>query len=97
MVENLLRETWANLDSHELKLLLEKHIGGPGQFDDRETNPNKFYLPQARASCRVELTFQDKKIVAVKPGPAFDAAEWQKIVEDVESAILVGVPKVGRE
>jgi hypothetical protein len=97
MVENLLRETWANLDSQELKLLLEKRIGGPGQFDGRETNPNKFYLPQARASCRVELTFQDKKIVAVKPGPAFDAAEWQKIVEDIESSILIGLPKVGRE
>jgi hypothetical protein len=56
MVENLLRETWANLDSQELKLLLEKRIGG-GQFDGRDTNPNKFYLPEARASCRVELTF----------------------------------------
>jgi hypothetical protein len=97
MAENLLRETWANLDSHELRLLLDKRIGGPGQFDDRHANPNKFYLPLARASCRVALTFRDKKIVAVEPGPAFDAAEWQKIADEIESAILVGAPKVGRE
>jgi len=35
MAENLLRENWGNLDSQELKLLLEKRIGGPGQFDGR--------------------------------------------------------------
>jgi hypothetical protein len=98
MAENLLRETWANLDSQELKLLLDKRIiGGTGQFDGRETNPNKFYLPLARSCCRVVLTFQDKKIIAVEPGPAFDAAEWQKIADEIESAILVGPPKVGRE
>jgi hypothetical protein len=97
MAENLLRETWANLDSQELKLLLDKRIGGPGQFDGRDVNPNKFYLPCARASCRVALTYQDKKIVAVKPGAAFDAAEWQKIADEIESAVLVGPPKVGRE
>jgi hypothetical protein len=98
MAENLLRETWANLDSQELRLLLNKRIhGGSGQFDGRDTNPNKFYLPLARASCRVALTFRDKKIIAVEPGPAFDAAEWQKIADEIESAILVGPPKVGRE
>jgi hypothetical protein len=97
MAENLLRDTWTDIDPHELKLLLEMRIGGPGQYDGRETNPNKFYLPQARAFCRVELTHQENKIVAVKPGPAFDAAEWQKIVEDIQSSILTGLLKVGRE
>jgi hypothetical protein len=93
MAENLLRETWANLDSHELKLLLDKRIGGPGQFDGRDANPNKFYLPLARESCRVVLTFKDKKIIAVEPGPTFDAAEWQKIAAEIENAILVGSPR----
>src|ERR1700730_5159355 len=97
MAENLLRETWANLDSQELKLLLDKRIGGTGQFDSRDVNPNKFYLPLARASCRVALTYRNKKIVAVEPGAAFDAAEWQKIADGIESAILVGPRKVGRE
>jgi hypothetical protein len=97
MRENLLREHWRNLDSYEFRLLLDKRIGGPGQFDGRDANPNKFYLPLAGASCRVALTFQDKKIVAVEPGSAFDAAEWQKIAGEIESAILVGPPRVGRE
>jgi hypothetical protein len=96
MAKNLLLETWANLNSHELRLLLEKRIGGPGQTD-REANPNKFYLPLARASCRVALTFRGKNIVAVEPGLAFDEAEWQKIADELESAILVGPLKVGRE
>jgi hypothetical protein len=97
MAENLLRETWTNLDSHELRLLLDKRIGGPGQFDGRDTNPNKFYLPLARDSCRVVLTFKAKKIIAIEPGQAFDAAEWKKIADEIENAILVGPPKVGRE
>src|SRR5258706_321215 len=29
--------------------------------------------------------------------PAFDAAEWKKIAEEIENAILVGLPKVGRD
>jgi len=97
VAQNLLRETWTNLDSHELRLLLDTRIGGPGQFDGRETNPNKFYLPVARERCRVVLTFKDKRIIAVEPGPAFDAAEWKKIAEEIENALLVGPPKVGRE
>jgi len=97
MAENLLRETWADLDSHELRLLLDIRIGGPGQFDGRDINPNKFYLPLARESCRVELTFRDKKVVAVAPGPAFDRVEWQKIVDEIENTLLVGPAKVGRE
>jgi hypothetical protein len=95
---NLLRETWANLDSQELRLLLNKRIvGGSGQFDGREANPNKFYLPLARESCRLALTLKDKRIIAVEPGPAFDKAEWQRIAEEIENAVLVGSPKVGRE
>jgi len=98
MAENLLRKTWANLDSQELRLLLNKRIvGGVGQFDDYESNPNKFYLPLARESCRVALTLKDKRIVAVEPGQAFDKAEWQKIAEEIENSVLVGTPKVGRE
>jgi hypothetical protein len=97
MEKNLLRETWSNLDSQELRLLLNQRIGGPGQFDDRAKNPNKFYLPLARLSCRVALTYSGKKIAAVEPGQAFDADEWQRIADEIENAILVGPQKVGRE
>ena len=42
MAENLLRETWANLDSHELRLVLDERIGGPGQHDDRDPTQASF-------------------------------------------------------
>jgi len=51
----------------------------------------------ARSVSVVSQHAKSKKIVAVEPGPAFDDAEWQKIAEEIESAILVGPPKVGRE
>ena len=31
--KNLLRETWTNLDSRELRLLLDIRIGSPGQYE----------------------------------------------------------------
>jgi hypothetical protein len=97
--KNLFRDDWkGKLDSQELKLLLDKRItGGMGQFDGRETNPNKFYIPLARGKCRLVLTYKDNKIDSLEPGPAFDAAEWRKLADEIESAILVGPPKVGRE
>src|SRR5258706_11592272 len=97
MAENLLRASWAKLDSQELRLLLNKRIGGTGQIDSREANLIRLYLPLAGESCRVALTYEDKKIVAVEPGSAFDAAEWQRIADEKENAILVGPLKVGRE
>jgi hypothetical protein len=53
MNKNLLRETWTNLDSFELRLFLDNRIGGPGQTDrERSRNPNTLYLPLARSFCR---------------------------------------------
>lgn len=94
---NLLEETWTNLDSHELRLLLDKRIGGPGQYHDFANNPNTLYLPLTGAPCRIGLTFRDNKIVAIEPGPAFDATEWQRVSEEIEKSILAGSLKVRRE
>jgi len=97
MASNLLSQVLTNLDSFELRLLLDKIIGGPGQYDGRPNNLNKPYLPLAGSSCRIGLTFRDKKIVAIEPGPAFDAAEWERASEEIEKSILAGPVKVGRE
>ena len=97
MTFNLLSKTWTNLDSFELRLLLDKCIGGPGQYDGLPNNANKLYLPLAGSSCRIGLTFRDKKIIAIEPGPAFDATEWERVSEEIEKSILAGSPKVGRE
>src|SRR3954469_2321980 len=93
MTTNLFRSSWADLDFAELRLVLLQHIGAPGQYDDRESNPNTFYLPLAGPSCRIKLTFSDsKQIVAIEPGPAFDASQWEEVVEEIER---IGPNKVG--
>jgi len=95
MTTNLLQSGWFDLDPAELRFILLERIGKPGQYDGRDSNPNTFYLPLAGSSCRIKLTFSDsKQIVAIEPGPAFDAAQWEKVVADVECS---GPIKVGRD
>lgn len=95
MVDNLLDSAWRELDSAELRLLLRKRIPGPGQYDGQSRN--KLYLPLADASCRLVLTYRDRRITAVAPGPSFDAKEWGRIREEIETSILIGPATVGRD
>jgi hypothetical protein len=97
MATNLLRPAWGQLDSHELRILLDNRIGGPGQYEGRATNPDRIHLPLAGAQCRVVLTYCDRQIVSVEPGQAFDAAEWDRIVAEIETSVLTGPTKVGRD
>jgi hypothetical protein len=95
MPQNLLGENWTDLDSDELRLLLRERFGpGLGQYDGDD---DKLYLPLARAQSRIALTFDGSKIVAVEPGQAFDATEWQRVSEEVEHSILKGTSKTGRD
>jgi hypothetical protein len=95
MIANLLSETWENLDYFELRHILDARIGCPGQYDGLSTN--KLYLPLAGSSCRIVLTFRDKKIVAIEPGPTFDAAEWERISQEIEKSVLAGPTRFGRD
>ncbi len=71
MTANLLQTGWTDLDSAELRFILLELIGRPGQYHDRDSNPNTFYLPLADPSCPIKLTFGDRKqIVGIEPGPA---------------------------
>jgi hypothetical protein len=97
MTRNLLKATWTDLDSAELRLLLHERIGGPGQYDDAVGNPDVLYLPLAGAQCCVSLTFRDKKIVRVEPGKAFNPGEWERISREIECSVLTGATKVGRD
>ncbi len=97
MAINLLRPSWGQLDPHELRILLDDHIGGPGQYDDRASNPDRFYLPLAGAQSRLVLTYCDRRIISVEPGQAFDAAEWERIAHEIETSVLTGPTKVGRD
>lgn len=92
---NLLKSDWADFDPAELRLILLQYIGKPGQYSGREQDPNTFYLPLTGTSCQVKLTFSDeKKIIAIETGPAFDNERWERVEEEVEKE---GPPKVGRE
>jgi hypothetical protein len=94
MTTDLLQTGWTDFDSAELRFILLECIGKPGQYDGRDSNPNTFYLPLAGPSCRIKLTFSDsKQIVAIEPGAAFDATQWEQVVEEVERT---GPHKVGR-
>jgi hypothetical protein len=97
MATNLLRPSWGQLDSHELRILLDNRIGGPGQYDGRETNPNRLYLPLAGPQCRVVLTYRGQQITSVEPGPGFDAAQWDAVAEEIETSVLTGPTRVGRD
>lgn len=94
MAANLLRSGWSDLDVGELRFILLERIGRPGQYKDRKSNPNTFYLPLAGSSFRIKVTFSDsKEILVIEPGPAFDAAQWEQVVEEIERT---GPQRVGR-
>lgn len=94
MTHNLLRDAWTNLDSAELRLFLDKRIGGPGQFDGE--NRNLLYLPLADSTCRIVLEFREGRISRIARGSAFNIAEWDQICGEIEDTILVGLIKIGR-
>lgn len=97
MPDSVLGTAWRNVDPHELRLLLDARIGGPGQYSGRSDNPHKFYLPLAGSSCRIVLIFKHGQIAELEPGPAFDPAEWARVSEEIQTSLLTGPLKVGRE
>jgi hypothetical protein len=95
MPQNLLRDTWTDLDRDELRLFLWERFGRSlGQYDGDD---GKLYLPLAGAESQIALTFDGSKIKAVEAGQAFDAAEWDRVAQEIEEAILAGTPKTGRD
>jgi len=95
VTENLLANEWTSLDPIELRLLLQDRVSGPGQYNGQSRN--KLYLPLAGNSCRFVLTYRERKIDRIERGPAFDAADWDRIRKEIETSILVGLPKIGRD
>jgi hypothetical protein len=43
------------------------------------------------------MTYRDRRIVTVEPGQAFNAAEWENIAQEIETTVLTGPRKVGRD
>ena len=77
MAENLLCDSWADLDQADLRLLFQERFGRPGQYDGDE---NVIHLPLAREECRVSLTYKGAKrepgfVRAISP-VALEGALW---------------------
>jgi hypothetical protein len=90
----LYKDTWKVLDFNEILFILLELIGRPGQYEDME-HPNIFSLPLAGGACAVRLTFSDtQEIVAIEPGPVFDANAWQTVSEQIEAIEPI---KAGRD
>lgn len=95
MTANLMEPGWEELDPAELRCVLLEVIGGPGQYDGRESSPNIFYLPLARDECQIKVTFaNDKRIARIEPGASFDRLTWQRVVDELTAP---GPYKIGRE
>lgn len=95
MPSTLLRPEWGSLDPHELRILLDRHFGTPGQYDG--VDDGRLYLPHAGSSSRVVLEFRDGQLADLHPGVAFDSKEWDGIAEVVEQSLLRWEPKTGRD
>jgi hypothetical protein len=68
---NLVRETWNNLDSDELRKLLHERFGYTlGQYAS-DDDP-RLYLPEAGPQSRIALTYKGSKIAAIEPGQSFE-------------------------
>jgi hypothetical protein len=94
---NLLHSSWAQLDRHELRTLLDECIGGPGQYDGQKENPDRFYLPLAGSECRIILDYRNREIVSMEPGPAFDARQWDDIAAEIDRLVNPSSQKIGRD
>ncbi|HTU93077.1 MAG TPA: hypothetical protein VMF69_23555 [Gemmataceae bacterium] len=97
MGTNLLRPTWGQLDPHELRILLDNRIGRPGQYECLATGQYRVYLPLAGPQCRIVLTYCDRQPTSIEAGPAFDAVQWDRIADDIETSVLAGSVKIGRD
>jgi hypothetical protein len=93
---NLLQATLLRADRHELRILIERQIGGPGQYSDRSGYPNRLFVPMAGPECQIVLHFKDGQMAAIEPGPAFSADRWEAFVSHVDEALLTGTRRIGR-
>lgn len=95
--ENLLLPSWKNLDSNELRLLLNEKIGGTGQVDGGISESVPFYLPMAGDTCQIVIKYKNKKINSLLPGKAFDAGRWAEASSLINGLVDGGQKRVGRQ
>jgi hypothetical protein len=93
-MSNLILDAWKQADPAELRILLDKFVGGPGQHEASE--PNKIYLPLGRDECFVSLRFEGKRVSCIEPGQAFDQTRWNDIIDQINVLLSLGQQQIVR-
>lgn len=84
---NLFLPEWRAIEQGELRVILEEIFGGPGQTDALSHGERKYFLPLAGAEARICISVEEKSITALEPGPALDAARWDKAATELGDAV----------
>ena len=91
---NLMPAPWANLDTRELRLLMDEVFGGPGQYDG--IHKTRLHIPLAGDDAQVVLHFKSSRIARITAGPAFDANRWAGFANEVQTGLIDGPRKIAR-
>jgi hypothetical protein len=94
--ENLLKPEWATIESDDLRILLEVHVGGDGQLSG-VPNDHRLFIPLGGPTCRLIISFNGNRISAIERGEAFDPDEWSRISATIDALINTAPNKIGRD
>lgn len=92
---NLLKPEWAEIDSADLRLLLESRIGSPGQYTG-ESGDHRLFLPLF-GTCRVILQFDGNRVSSIERGKKFDKDEWATVSADIDGLLATRPDKFGKD
>src|SRR5277367_982918 len=81
--KNLLKPEWSEIDSADLRLLLESRIGSPGQYTG-DPGDDRLFLPLV-GNCRVILKFEGNRVSLIEPGKDFNEREWARVSADLDA------------
>jgi hypothetical protein len=81
--KNLLKPEWSEIDSADLRLLLESRIGSPGQYTG-DPGDDRLFLPLF-GNCRVILKFEGNRVSLIEPGNDFNEREWARVSADLDA------------
>jgi hypothetical protein len=92
---NLLRQEWDEIDSSDLRLILESRVGGPGQYDGDQTEKSALYIP-LYGTCKLILRFKENRVSNIERGAHFDETEWNAVSAELDALIDAHTDEFGR-
>jgi hypothetical protein len=92
---NLLRQEWDEIDSSDLRLILESRAGGPGQYHGDQTEKGPLYIPLYGA-CKLILWFKENRVSKIERGAHFDESEWDAVSAELDALVDARADEFGR-